>query len=234
MQAVITDTFEQGKGGVALVKMNQPVMKPQLFQHFRPANTQHDLLTQALFQVPGVEPGGNTPVPGIILLDIRIHEINGRGADADLPHGHMDGGIDQRHLEDQLAALVGDDPRNGGGLPVERLGDILLPSVLADLLQQISFGVHEPHPHHRNVQITALLNKIAGQKSQTAGIKGQRSMQSVFGRKVSHSHGFGFQGMRTIEKGVVPARHVVFKKGHNHMIVTQVVGIVRGRGKDVG
>ena len=61
----------------------------------------------------------------------------------------MDGGICQRHLNDQLPSIIAHHFGNRGGLAVDGLDKIFLPAVIPDLLPKIALRIHETNSDQR-------------------------------------------------------------------------------------
>ena len=57
--------------------------------------------------------------------------------------------------------------------------------ITANVLMEIPLGIHKTHCHKGDTQIAAFFDVISGQKSQTAGVKRQGTMKSVFSAEIS-------------------------------------------------
>ena len=55
-----------------------------------------------------------------------------------------------------------------------------LPAVLGDILYKVPLMINETNSHYRQAQVAALLELVAGQNTQSAGIEGHGFMQPIF------------------------------------------------------
>ena len=120
---------------------------------FSPADAEDDLLPETLLRVSRVEPRGYAPVLGVVAGDIRIEEVERYPADLDLPDGDVDGRVDVRDPDHQVFACRVEHPGDGRRVAVEPLGDVVLPSVMVDLLAQVALRVQEADGDHRKTEV---------------------------------------------------------------------------------
>jgi len=178
--------LQERKRRVPLVEVQDRAVDAQGVEHLVAADPQDDLLAQPQLPVADVEALRDAPVPGVVRFNVRVHEIQGNPAHVDLPDRHMDGGLDEGNLDDNLPSLGVKNAGDGGRVAVEGLVHALLPAVVADVLHHVPLGVHEPHGDQRDPQVAGLLDVVPGQEPQPARVEGKRVVKAVFGREVGH------------------------------------------------
>ena len=107
-------------------------------EHLPAADTEHDLLPEALLQISRVEPGGYPPAVEVVAIDIRIQEVERYPPHLDLPDCDIDRGVDVWNPDHQMLALWIEHSSDGGRLGIERFVDVQLPSLGIDLLVQVA------------------------------------------------------------------------------------------------
>jgi len=90
---------------------------------------------------------------------------------------------------------------------------------------EVPLRVHEPHCHHRQAEVAALLEVIPRKEPKAPGIERERVVQPVLGREVRDGQGSG-AGMRLGEPAVF-RRHVPVEPEHRDIIAAQVLRVSR-------
>ena len=68
---------------------------------------------------------------------------------------------------------------------------VSLPAVGVDPLADVALRIHEPHGHHGNSQVAALLEAVPGQKAQATGVKRQGAVEAVLQGEIGDGVAFG-------------------------------------------
>jgi len=159
---------------------------PQRAQGLHPSDSEHDLLTEPLLDVRGVQIVGYRPIPRPVLRKIGGEEVEGDPPDHRPPYPNVDWGIEEGNGDEERVPLPvgGATERVGGG--VEGLADLLLPPIVAEPLADVAVGVDEPHPDQREPEIARLLEGIPGEDPQPACVDGEGNVNPELRGEVGH------------------------------------------------
>ncbi len=92
-----------------------------------------------------------------------IEEVERDTPHLHLPDRNVDGRVEQRDLDHELAAVIVENPEDRGGIAIQDLGDVLLPPVRLDMLVKITLGIHEPDSDRRHAEIARCFDVIPGE-----------------------------------------------------------------------
>ena len=223
---------EEDKGRVALVEVDGGELDAELGQHPPPADPEHDLLPEPAFAVPRVEPARDHPVLGRVLGVVRVEEIERDAPDIDPPDIDGDRRVDERHPDDERLPVGPGHAGDRRGFAVQPLDDVLLPAVGEEVLVQVSLRVHEPDRDERDVEVGALLEVVAREEPEAAGVERQRVVQAVLGREVGDRER-GPAAVHLLEPAVLVG-HVPAEPVHDHVVPVEVRRVGRGGLEDLG
>jgi len=127
LRHLFADPLEERKGGVPLVEVKNGSVNAQWYQDLVTADAQDDRLTQPQAPVSDVETCRNAAVPGVVPVDIGVHEIQGDAPHVDFPKRRHKWRLDEGDLHHELVALFVEDAvdRRGVCVAVKGLVDSL-------------------------------------------------------------------------------------------------------------
>ena len=136
--------------------------------------------------VAAVEPRRDGARPLRIAFDIGIEQIEMDAADLHFPDRQLERVIRiiERDLDQDRLAVVIQHLGRRLGPRFEIGGDILLPAVVVEPLAEISLPIEQRHRHQRQAEIARLLDVIAREHAETAGIDRQNRVQTELGGKI--------------------------------------------------
>ena len=119
--------------------------------------------------LPAVEPVGDGPQVGGVLLQVGVEEVQGNPADVGSPHPCHERRTRQVDLDGDPVAR-GERHR----VRVEVGVALLLPAVGGQRLPEVAVAVEEADAHERHAEVAARLEVIAGQHAEAAGVLRER------------------------------------------------------------
>jgi hypothetical protein len=110
---------------------------------------------------------------------------NAAWPDVDAPDLRGDVLVADRHRDRQRLAAVGIVDEHGRrALGVGRDPELLLPAGVVDALAEVAAAVHEPDRDERQAVVGGLLEDVAGERAEAAGVDRERAVEAVLGREV--------------------------------------------------
>ena len=178
--------LQHDERGVPLVEVPDVRLDFHRPERAHTAQPQHDFLLDAVLLVPAVQPGRQLAVPGRVLREVGVEEVNANLPRLHHPDRREDSAIPERH-----GYHAGGPVGSQGGLdwrvePIEPFVGFLLPPLGAQVLVEVPLRVHEPDAHERDTEVTGFLARVAREDAQAAGIERQRLVQGELGREVGH------------------------------------------------
>ena len=228
----LVEEREEDKGRVALVQVDGGELDAELGKHPPPADPEHDLLPEAALAVPRVETARDHPVLGRVLGVVRVEEVERDATDVDPPDVDGDRRVDERHPDDERRPVGPRDTRDRRCLAVQPLDGVLLPAVGEEVLVQVPVRVHEPDRDERDVEVGALLEVVAREKSEAAGVERQGVVEAVLGREVGDPER-GPAAVHLLEPAVLLG-HVPAEPVHDHVVTVEVRRVGRRGLEDLG
>ncbi len=172
--------LERGERGVALVEVHDAGLDAERVQRPHAADAEQQVLAQAHVGVAHVEARGDPAVGDVVLRPVGVEQQQRHAAHVDPPD-----------LRDQLA-LAPERDRDGDRLAVvardERARDpvgvrvdpvLVLPARGVDALAEVAVAVHQADRDQRHGQVGGLLEDVAGEHAEAAGVDGQRPVDGV-------------------------------------------------------
>ena len=153
-------------------------------QRAHAADAEDDFLLDAGLAVAAVQPRRQLAVPGRVLFERRVEQIQRDAAEPQAPHRDQHGAIAERHRRDARLAVRRQrrfDRRVG---PVEPLVAFFLPAFRGHVLVEVALRIHEADADQRHAEIARLLAVIAGEGAEAAGVDRQRLVQRELRREV--------------------------------------------------
>ena len=181
---LLADPLHHHEGGVPLVEVPDGRLDAHRAQHADAADAEDDLLLDAGLAVAAVQPGRQLPIPGRVLVEVGVEQVEADVADPDPPDGRQDRAIAERHRGDTRLAVGRDRRLDRGVGPVDPFVVLLLPAVVVHALVEVALRVHEADADQRHAEVAGLLAVIAGQHAEAAGVDRQRLVQGELGREI--------------------------------------------------
>ena len=135
-------------------------------EHSQAADSQNELLAEPVTVVSAVKVPAEFAVIGMVRLEVRIKEVNGKRIAGDayaLVHPHADLNLAALNRN---ADLVGQEGKLFRRVP--HYGLLFLPVVLVELLNEIALSVEEGNTCHRNAEICGTLEDVARQNAESS------------------------------------------------------------------
>ena len=169
---------------VALVGVPHARIDADRAQHPDARDAERPFLLEPLLGPAGVEPAGQAPVGGIVLLEIRVEQEH-----RDAPHPHppradVDRPAEGAHHREPRLALGPDERLERPHARVEPLVGVLLPAVEPDPLVEIALRVEQTDRHQRHAQVGRRLAVIARENAQAAGVDRDGVVEPELGAEV--------------------------------------------------
>ena len=166
------------EGRMALVDMPHRGPQAQGPQRPHPAHSQHQLLLQAHLPVAAVQLVGDGAVPGAVLRQVGIQQVQGDMPRLHRPYPHLEyppGGFD---VDGEVLAARG---QGGHYRQVVGLGagvTDLLVAMAVDGLGEVAHLVQQPYGHERQADIAGGLAVVAGQDAEAARVDRKALVQA--------------------------------------------------------
>ena len=180
----VADPLQHDEAGVAFVQMKDPRRHAERLQRPDAADAEDDLLLDARLAIAAVQARRQLAVPGRVLFEIGVEQIQLHAAEAHAPDRHQHRAIAERHRGDARLAVRRQrrlDRRVG---PVQPLVALFLPAFGGDVLVEVALRIHEPDADERHAEVARFLAVIAGEHAETAGVDRQRLVQRELGGEV--------------------------------------------------
>ncbi len=180
----LPDALKHDETGVAFVQVKDGRRRLQRAERQHAADAEDDLLLHARLAVAAVQPGRQLAIPGRVVLEIGVEEVQLHAAKPDAPDGDAYGAIAEGDIDSAHRSVARDRGLDGRVGPGQRLVAFLLPAVRGQPLMEVALRVHETDADERHAQVAGFLAVVAGQHAQAAGVDRQRLMQGEFSREV--------------------------------------------------
>ena len=171
---------------MSLVQVKDVRLDSERAQGAHAADPEDDLLLDARLAIAAVQPRRQLAVPGRVLFEVRVEQVELHTADSHAPDGHEHRPIVERDRREARLAVGRRRLFDRGVHPVEHFVALFLPAVGRDVLVEVALGIHEADADERDAEVARLLAVVARQHAKTAGIDRQRLMQRELGGEVSN------------------------------------------------
>ena len=170
----LVDALQHHEAGVALVQVPHRGIEAEGAQGADAADAQDDLLLDAGLAIAAVQARGQLAIPGRVLLEIGVEQIEVGMSQLDVPHRDQHGALAERHGDDAGLAVGRDRRLDRRVFPAQAPVALLLPAVGRDALVEVALRIHEADADERQAQIAGFLAVVAGQHAEAAGVDRQR------------------------------------------------------------
>ena len=180
---VVDQALEVEQRGVPFVAVVELGIDAELLEHQDAADTEKILLLDTVLPVAAVELVGDRAVELGVHLKVGIHEVEVHAAHVHAPYMAVNRASGVRHLENHgVAVLHHLLDRELVEVLSLIVGDLL--AVNAQRLGEITVAVKEADGGHRDAAVGSLLDIVAGEHAEAAGVDFQRVAQAVLHREV--------------------------------------------------
>ena len=223
----LANPLQNHEGGMALVQVKDRRFDAERAQGANAADAEDDFLLDARLAIAAVQPRRQLAVPGRVLLEVRVEQVELHAADAHAPDGHEHRPVVERDRREARLAIGCRRLFDRGVHPVEHLVALFLPAVGRNVLVEVALGIHEADADERYAEVARLLAVVARQHAKTAGIDRQRLMQRELGGEV------GDRLPRQVRQAMRPPRIVRrvrrVERGDGSIVEREELRVVRRR-----
>ena len=122
-------------------------------QGAHPADAEQDLLPQPVLAAAAVQPVGDRPLGGGVLVHVGVEQQQRRPADLGAPDLRVEHGVGQPHRHQQRPAVVAGDQLERQLVRVERRVGLLLAAVGGQRLPEVPGAVEQADTDHRSAAL---------------------------------------------------------------------------------
>ena len=166
--------LERRECGVAFVEMQDAGIDPERAEHSHRADPEEAVLAEPRVRVPLVEARRDPPVDRVVLVELRVEEVQRHAPDLGAPYVECDLAAEQRERQPQrppglVEHLDGREPLR------ERLQPVLVLEARAvDPLLEVPPPVQQADADHRQPAVARRLEDVPGEDAEAARIDRQR------------------------------------------------------------
>ena len=182
--AVRARGLERDERRVALVEVQQPRLDAHRLERAHAADAEQDVLRQAGVGLADVEPRGDPARADVVLRPLGVEQVQRHPADVDAPDLGGDLGPADRHGDRDRRAVRPGHERGGQALGIGVDPVLVLPAAGVDALAEVALAVHETDRHERERAIGGLLEDVARERAEAAGVDGERAVHAELGAEV--------------------------------------------------
>ena len=181
----VVDAFDADKGCMALVAMVDVLVRADRVHQPDAADAEQHLLFEAVFPVPSVEVVGDRAVLFAVQVVVGVEQVELGASHVAAPDAPGDDTARQAELDRKPVAVLVADGRDRQFREVLRLIARLLVACGREALREVAVPVKQPHGDHRYVFVAGLLEVVAREDAEAAGIDFQRAVDAVFHAEIA-------------------------------------------------
>ena len=216
--AVCAGGLERDERRVALVEVQQARLDAHRLQCSQPADAEQHVLRQPRVRLADVQPRRDPARGEVVLRPLGVEQVERDAADVDAPdlrgHEHVphrDG--DRERLAVGSGHERGREPLGVGVDPV-----LVLPAAGVDALAEVALAVHQPDRDERERAVGGLLEDVARERAQAAGVDRQRAVDAELGaevrdRMLRRGRGGGERALEICAHGRLDGRRALEQRG---------------------
>ena len=173
--------LERGQRGVALVEMQHPGLDPERTERAERADPEQPVLPEPRQGISLVEARRDPAVDGVVLVELRVEQVERDAADLGAPDVERDLALEEREREPERGA-VGARHLDGRQVLRDDLGPVLVlePGAIDPLLE-VALSVEQPDADHGHGEVARLLEDVARERAEPSGVDGQRGVDAELG-----------------------------------------------------
>ena len=161
--------------------MDDAGLDAQRIQGAHAADAEQRVLAQPHAGIADVQARRDPAVGEVVLGPVGIEQQQRHAADVHAPDLGDDRALADRHLDAQRLAVVAGDQRGGHALRIGLDPVLVLPARGVDPLAEVAVAVHEADRDQRQPHVRRLLEDVAGEHPEAAGVDRQGLVDRVLG-----------------------------------------------------
>ena len=178
--------LQRGEGGVALVEVHHRRVDAHRPQRAHAAHAEQQVLGEAQVARAGVQARADPACHRAVLRAVGVEQEERHAPDVEAPDLRDDVlGADGDGDRDRLAPVAGDEGHRLA-LGIGRHPRLVLPAGGVDALAEVALAVEQADGDQRQRPVGGLLEDVAGQRPEAAGVDRQRGVDAVLGAEEAH------------------------------------------------
>ena len=178
------DALQHHEAGMPFVQVPHRRIEPEGAEGTHAADAEDDLLLDPRLAIAAVQAGRQLTIPGRVLLEIGVEQIEVRVSQLRVPDLHQHRALAERHGNDARLAVRHHRRLDGRVLPPQAAVALFLPALGRDALVEVALRIHEADADEGQSQVACFLAVIAGQHAQAPGVYRERLVQRELRREV--------------------------------------------------
>ena len=173
--------LEPGECGVALVEVHGLGVDADRLDRLHPADAQQDVLREADLGIARVQARGRPAGAQRVLRPVGVEEEERHAPDVDPPHLRDEVHAVDLHRDRERRAVVARDERGREAVGVGVDPVLVLHARRVDPLAEVALAVQEADGGERGGLVGGLLEDVARERAEAAGVDRQRRVDAVLG-----------------------------------------------------
>ena len=177
--------LERGERRVPLVEVEDAGLDAQRVERADGADPEQAVLAEPRERVALVEARGDPAVDRIVLVQLRVEEVQRHTADLRAPDVEGDLAAEERERQPERRAVGPRHLHRGQVLGDDLRPVLVLEAVPVDALLEVALPVEEADADHRDGEVACLLEDVTRECAEAARVDGQRGVDPELG---AHEH----------------------------------------------
>ena len=166
---------------VALVEVHDAGIDPERVQRAHAADPEHRVLAEPHAGIADVQPRRDPAVGQVVLRPVGVEQQQRHAADVDAPDLRDHLAVADRHRHGDRLAVRARHQRSGHAMRIGLDPVLVLPAGRVDPLAEVAVAVHQADRDEREPHVRGLLEDVARQHAETAGVDRQRLVDRELG-----------------------------------------------------
>ena len=160
------------------LRCSRPGLDAQRRERADAADAEQDVLREPRVRLADVEARGDPAGGEVVLRPLGVEQVERHAADVDAPdlRGHLH--VAHGHRDRERLAVVAGHERGGEPLRVGVDPVLVLPAAGVDALAEVALAVHQPDGDERQRAVGRLLEDVAGERAEAAGVDRERAVHA--------------------------------------------------------
>ena len=171
---VLGGELERGECGMTLVEVEDPRVDSEHPQRPDGADPEERVLPEPRVRIALVEARGDPAVEWIVLVQLRVEQVERHTADRDAPDVERDAATVERKRPTEGNALVVEHLHRREVLRDRLCPVLVLVAGAVEALLEVALAIEEPDPDERDREVARLLEDVAGKRAQPTRVDRQR------------------------------------------------------------
>ncbi len=173
--------LQAGERRMPLVEVHDARVDAERVERPHAADAQQQVLAEPDVPVADVQPRGDPAVGEVVLRPVGVEQQQRHAADVDAPDLGDEVAAAERHPHGDRLAVVARHERTGHAVRVGVDPVLVLPAGGVDPLAEVAVAVHQADGDERHAAVRALLEDVARQHAEAAGVDRERAVHGVLG-----------------------------------------------------